>query len=339
MKAKVIHIAGSKGKGTTAWLIAKGLLESGKRVGLFTSPFLLDESEMIRVDGQAISKNDLSRLLDEVNDSGEFSEFEALTEVAFRYFEEKDCEYAVLECGWGGKRDATNKAENKVLTLLAHVELEHTQVLGKSLKEITQEKLGIVRPGVPLLVCVNQEAEVMDTIEEKRDELGFSEELAPIEELGHHHPESAGLALYALEKLGITLTKEMRETLENLVIPGVFEIVKFRNHTLILDGAHTYDSIHSLQERVLKYATDNGLDEPVWAIHTLNDKPSDLWTSFPRNRTLWVHLEHERASPAPEELPVSTVDKIFRELALEQEPRLLVFSGTFRLVAEIKKVL
>jgi dihydrofolate synthase/folylpolyglutamate synthase len=336
LDASVIHIAGSKGKGTTATLLAKILEMNGKRVGLFTSPAVMDVEEMISVNGKCVTTLELQNLLDRVRELGvKLSVFEEQTLAALLYFQEQHCDYVVLECGWGGRDDATNLVENKVLTLLTHVELEHTDVLGKTLEEITVNKLGICRPGVPLLTVPTQSEEVLRTIASA----GQEPLIAGSYEVGHHHPESAGLAIMAADLLGCSIDSVLHEALANLVIPGRFEIIQHGNHTLILDGAHTYDSIEYFLQRANDYAWQHELPEPFFAIHVLKDKRADLWELFPRNRTVWVPLVDERAGTRPEGLSEKPVEEIFEQLRVETLPQLVVFCGSFKLVAAVKRVL
>lgn len=331
LHAKVIHIAGSKGKGTTALLLAKILELSGHKVGLFTSPFLFSEEEMIQINGENISKADLDRL--RVGLDG--SEFENQTEAAFLYFNEQECDYVVLECGWGGAMDATNTVENKNLTILTHIELEHTEVLGDTVEKITKEKLGICRPGVPLLTVASQVPAVFETIENA----GLEPILVPAVDLDDHHPESAGLAMAAAEHFGITVTPEIHAELENLKVPGRFEVLKWDKHTLILDGAHTYDSVLYLREKVLEYTLHHGLGDPFWAIHFLKDKAPGLNKLFVRNHTVWIDLDDERAGTAPEDLNAVSIDEFLESLEIEPAGRLVIFVGSFKLVAGVKREL
>lgn len=335
LDASVIHIAGSKGKGTTATLLAKILELSGKKVGLFTSPPISGVEEMIQVNGKRITTLELQNLFERVREAdASLSPFEEQTLAALLYFQEQRCQYVVLECGWGGKNDATNIVENKVLTLLTHIELEHTEVLGKTLREITLNKLGICRPGVPLLTLPTQADEVFDTIQEA----GFTPLIAPAFEVGHHHPESAGLAVMAADMLGIPMDSVIYEELEKMVIPGRFEILSFGKHTVILEGAHTYDSISFFLERLHSYEQEHGLPSPLLAIHILKDKPKDLWKLFPRSKTVWVPLEDARAGKKPRALQEETVQEVLSRVARMPKPQLLVFCGSFKLVAELKKM-
>ena len=178
-------------------------------------------------------------------DGREISKFEEITLAAYLYFKEENCDYVVVETGIGGRLDSTNIVDNKILTILTHIELEHQEILGDSIDKITREKLGISRPGVPLLTPSNQHLNVMEEISKS----GLTPVLCSSFELGNHHPEACGLAFYALDLLGITVDARIIERMKNLLIPGHFEIKKLGIHTLLLDGAHTFDSIQSLHEK------------------------------------------------------------------------------------------
>ena len=334
LDASVIHIAGSKGKGTTATLLAKILGLHGKKVGLFTSPALLAVEEMISINSVPISTLDLQNLFDRIRElDSTISPFEEQTLAALLYFQENHCEYVVLECGWGGLNDATNIVENKLMTLLTHVELEHTEVLGKTVEEITRNKLGICRPDVPLITVPTQPEEVFETIKAE----SYEAMIAGAYDVGHHHPESAGLAIMTADLMGMSIDSVIHEELAKLVLPGRFEIVPFGVHTLILDGAHTYDSIEFFLERVNEFVWQHGFAEPYFGIHILKDKAEDLWRLFPQARTVWVPIEDERAGVKPEELSEKMVAEILEQLRGESEPQLMVFCGSFKLVAGAKR--
>lgn len=336
LDASVIHIAGSKGKGTTATLLAKIFELHGKKVGLFTSPVVLAVEEMITINSVPISTLDLQNLFDRIRElDSTLSPFEEQTLAALLYFQENHCEYVVLECGWGGRDDATNIVENKLMTLLTHIELEHTEVLGKTVEEITKNKLGICRPDVPLITVPTQPEEVFETIRAE----GYEAMIAGAYDVGHHHPESAGLAIMTADLLGMSIDSVIHEELAKLVIPGRFEIVPFGVHTLILDGAHTYDSIEFFLERVNEFVWKHGLPDPYFGIHILEDKQADLWELFPQARTVWVPLEDERAGRRPEKLSEKTIEGIFEQLGAEKEPQLVVFCGSFKLVAGVKRAM
>jgi dihydrofolate synthase/folylpolyglutamate synthase len=336
LSVPIVHIAGSKGKGTTATLLATIVQNNGTKVGLFTSPALLHDEESIQVDGAEISSEDLDRLKEKVIAVDKtLTEFEVLTLAALSFFEEQACELVILECGWGGRFDATNIVDKKALTILTHVELEHTEVLGKTVSEITRNKLGIYRPGVPLLTVADQAPEVFLEMENE----GIVPLLAPSYELGHHHPESVGLAVMAADLLGFFFDSVIQEALKNLVIPGRFEFVSFGAHTLLLEGAHTFDSLSYFLLKLQEFQREHLLPEPFFAIHILKDKPQELIELFPHQRTVWVPLQEERAGEKPQSLSGAQVKDIFGDLLREKVPQFWVFVGSFRLVAEVKRSL
>lgn len=335
MKAKLVHISGSKGKGSTAHLIAAGLHFAGKKVGLFSSPALLDDTEMIQVNGEKISRDKYDRLFEHFKKKG-LSDFEAQTEAAITYFEAQNCEIVVMECGWGGSIDATNTVElEKVLTILTHIELEHTEVLGKTLTAITREKLGICRPDIPLLTPKKQAPVVLKEIKKKKVPTTFVSQ----KKIGTHHPESAGLAWEALKHLGVPQNQKLLQHLAELEIPGRFEVISFGVHKLILDGAHTADSLKFVNKKAADWAKDHKFKNPSYAVHTLKDKNENLWKIFSEQEVTWVPLTHERASEGPQEIPHENVKKILKSLRSNPKKRMVVFTGSFRLVAEVKREL
>lgn len=338
INSKIIHIAGSKGKGTVAYILNEALKNRGFKVGLFTSPALFCYEEMIQINSKEISNERLLQILAEVKLASigyELSKFEEITLAALLYFERENCDYVILEVGLGGRLDSTNIVEKKELTILTHIELEHVEILGDSIEKIANEKLGICDKDVFLLTPFGQSLEVFKAIEEK----GLNYKKTPLFEIGYLNPESVGLAFAALDYLNIALSAEEIEKIKALQIPGRFEIRKFGIHTMILDGAHTFDSIINLQKNVLHFAQTKGLPEPIWVVHILKDKPKDILDLFDANRTLWVNLNHERASKAPSELVSTNAEDLLSSLVKDEIPKLIIFAGSFRLVAAIKELL
>jgi dihydrofolate synthase/folylpolyglutamate synthase len=325
LSAPVVHIAGSKGKGSTAFILSKIMEMSGITVGLFSSPHIMDIRECVRINGEPVERL-------EIEEHDGLSEFELLFLEALKTFEAEACDLIILECGWGGAKDATNLVDEKVLCILTHVELEHTEVLGNSVTEITREKLGICRPGVPLITSSTQAQEVFEVMEE----MGITPILAPSFEMGHHHPESVGMAVAAAEQLGITMTAEMFKVIENLQLPGRFEVIHFGIHTLVLDGAHTYDSVQFVESQIREYAMGEELPEPIWAIHFLKDKSEELPKLFARNRSVWLTLEDERAGTCPDGFQEIGVNKFLAQLKADPVPKCIGILGSFRLVKSIK---
>jgi dihydrofolate synthase/folylpolyglutamate synthase len=153
---KTVHIAGTKGKGSTAAMVAAILKAAGYCTGLFTSPHLYSWQERIQINRRPVAQKDFARLVnlarphvEEINNSARFgclTTFEVLTAIAFLYFREKGTAFQVLETGMGGRLDATNVVKPDVC-ILTSISLDHTQVLGDTLAKIAGEKAGIIKPG------------------------------------------------------------------------------------------------------------------------------------------------------------------------------------------------
>jgi dihydrofolate synthase/folylpolyglutamate synthase len=150
----VVHVAGTKGKGSVCALCASGLRAAGYRVGLYTSPHLQDYAERIQVDGQPISHDELVALLEEIKPSiekvHELTTFEITTALAFLYFSRKKVQAAVVEVGLGGRLDATNLVDPAV-SVITTLSYDHMAVLGDTLDKIATEKAGIIKPSKPVV--------------------------------------------------------------------------------------------------------------------------------------------------------------------------------------------
>jgi len=149
-----IHIAGTNGKGSCSHTIASILQEAGYRVGLFTSPHLVDFRERIRVNGEKISEEYVMNFIDQERDFFEPLHptfFELTTALAFKYFAEQRVEVAVIEVGLGGRLDCTNIIQPD-LSIITNISFDHTQFLGNTLAKIAGEKAGIIKHGVPVVI-------------------------------------------------------------------------------------------------------------------------------------------------------------------------------------------
>lgn len=191
---RCLHIAGTKGKGSTCAFIACILRESGYRVGLYTSPHLSDFRERIRIltpDSKnkntasdfegLITQEELNRLtgklkpaIDRYNKNSEYgplSFFEVYTALAFAYFKEKEVDFVVLETGLGGRLDATNVV-NPLICAITPISYEHTQKLGNTLKEISREKAGIIKSSCAIVITAPQEKEALLVLSDKCASVG-----------------------------------------------------------------------------------------------------------------------------------------------------------------------
>ena len=164
LKSKTVHITGTKGKGSTAAMIASVLSASGYVTGLFTSPHLLTMRERIQINGQLISETELAAGVERLKPVvtalinspgwgyGALTTFELLTALAFTYFAEKRVDYQVVEVGLGGRLDATNVVQSQV-AVITSISLDHEDILGHSLEKIAREKSGIIKPDITVVMA------------------------------------------------------------------------------------------------------------------------------------------------------------------------------------------
>jgi dihydrofolate synthase/folylpolyglutamate synthase len=228
---KSIHVAGTNGKGSCSHMLAAILQRAGYRVGLYTSPHLVDFCERIRVDGEPIPQ---SYVVDFVEEGQQFFEslgasfFEITTAMAFKYFAEKNIDIAVVEVGLGGRLDSTNII-TPIVSLITNISLDHTDLLGSSLEQIAMEKGGIIKKGVPVIVgettpetrpifeALAQEVEAPIVFAEEHAEVLSS---TPRPEGGYHYT-TRHLGEFDCELGGFYQPKNM-----NTVLPVLNELVK-----------------------------------------------------------------------------------------------------------------
>ena len=175
---KVIHVAGTNGKGSTSRYIYSALKAEGYKVGLYTSPFLEVFNERIEMDGEYISDADLAAYTDRVlecvkviTQRGDQSptEFEVITALAFLYFKEKGADFVVLEVGLGGRGDSTNVVEKPLVSVIVSTSFDHTDRLGNTIAEIAAEKAGIIKQGCPVVTSATDQ-EALDVIKAAAEE-------------------------------------------------------------------------------------------------------------------------------------------------------------------------
>ena len=150
----IIHVAGTKGKGSVCSMLASALQAAGFKTGLYTSPHLIRFNERIMVDGKMITDQEIidltNRFIEPVNAVGHVSSFEMMTAMAFAYFRDQKVDIAVVETGLGGRLDATNIV-TPILSIITSISYDHTGFLGNTIEAIAGEKAGIIKPGVPVI--------------------------------------------------------------------------------------------------------------------------------------------------------------------------------------------
>lgn len=256
---KVIHVAGTNGKGSTCAMIDAVARSAGYRCGLFTSPHLIDYRERIRVSGEMIPEDACAAMLTELRVLCEAMDphptfFEITLALAMRWFRERECEVIVLETGMGGRLDATTAVPADVCAITP-VGLDHMQWLGGTVEEIAAEKAGIFIEGKPVL-SAPQEPGVRRVLEmeanERRAPLKFVEEPltgCPVALTGPHQRWNAALALECLHAARLRLDYEVvRYGLSRVSWPGRFERRVHAGREIVLDGAHNPQGAAALAE-------------------------------------------------------------------------------------------
>ena len=298
---KFIHIAGTNGKGSVCALISNILISSGKNTGLFISPYIIDFCERIQVNGQFISKSALAEFTEKVccalqninkKHLCEITEFEFITAVAMLYFKYKECDVVVLETGLGGRFDATNSVENKIVTVITHIALDHMAVLGDDIEKIAFEKCGILRKNVPLITSSNQSEKAKKTICEIAKQKGAPLIIADLEQaknvcagikqtkfeymgikaecplLGKHQVENITCAVRTALFMGIE-KKFIENGIKNTFFPARLEVVS-ASPLIIIDGAHNPDGA----EVLCNFLKENKII-PVTVLGMMKDKNTD----------------------------------------------------------------
>jgi dihydrofolate synthase/folylpolyglutamate synthase len=256
---KVIHVAGTNGKGSTCALIDSVARAGGNRTALFTSPHLIDFRERIKISGNEISEEECAALLTEVRALCERLDphptfFEITLAIAMRWFREQEAELIVLETGMGGRLDATTAVPADVCAITP-IGLDHVQWLGDTLEKIAFEKAGIFIEGKPA-ISSPQAPEARRVLEQEANE-----QRAPLSFVGQalngygiglpgeHQKWNAALALECLHAAGLRLDYEtVQHGLASVRWPGRFEVVDHHGLRLVFDGAHNAEGAAVLAE-------------------------------------------------------------------------------------------
>ena len=195
-----IHVAGTNGKGSVSHMIASILQQAGYRTGLFTSPHLSDFRERIRVDGEMIPKQKVVNFVDKHEAKMrelDLSFFEMTAAMTFDYFDQSDVEVAVIETGLGGRLDATNLI-TPILSVVTNIGMEHTEFLGDTIEKIAQEKAGIIKKSVPVIIgqrSAEYDHVFMARAEELRSRLIFAEEAWTLNAVEHFDDDNQHFSL------------------------------------------------------------------------------------------------------------------------------------------------
>ena len=288
---KVFHIAGTNGKGSTAFMIASILEKAGYSVGLFTSPHVQEFNERIQIwDGEhkQISTEkyeELEKLVnnntDIVNQYGELHYFEKFTAIAYLYFAEMKPDYVILECGLGGRLDSTNTIENPLVSVITQIGLDHTEQLGNTIYKIAREKAGIIKVGVPVVsqTCDMNIKKIFSDIAKEHgsefiDANAFRSKYKKfsIGMYGAYQFDNAATAVKAIEAAGILVSqKEIEEGLAAAINPARFEVIG-NEPFWVLDGAHNIDAIKATIETIKYFNSKNHIKKYIIIFGCMRDK-------------------------------------------------------------------
>lgn len=284
-KTKVIHVAGTNGKGSFCAMLSAILRESGYTVGGFSSPALTEVTDSFRIDCEEVSKEDFAEIMTDIiplceDMDDKPTEFEVLTAFAYKMFSHKNCDIAVVECGMGGDTDSTNIISSPLLSVITNIAVDHTAFLGGTIQEIASHKAGIIKHNRPVLYGGNNTDAleiIKKTAEKNNSPLYVTEHsrlnivksgISGIEAVfdgtkkyscslvGEYQPYNIANVLTAVEVLrneGLNIPESAVEKgLASTKIHGRFEVFSL-NPPIIFDGSHNPDGIKQLSESIKKY--------------------------------------------------------------------------------------
>lgn len=321
---KIIHIAGTNGKGTVAKTINNALIDSGYKVGLFSSPWIDDYREQIQINNEFISEEEFASYVDKYKDN-DCTEFEFLTAIMYKYFADSKVDYAVVECGMGGKGDSTNVEESNI-SVITSISLDHTAFLGDTVEQIAEEKSGILRKNSTCVLYPNSDVEhIFD---------GKCKKLVKVKEQCNFKKNNFATANAVLKILGVPTVEQCAE------LPARQEYIG----NVMLDGAHNKNGAQALEPYL-----PNGKVTAV--IGMMKDKDVDGYLSIiaPHlNRIITTTPDNPRSMPA-EELKhlaqkyckdVVAVDSSNEAVALaKQDENFKLVCGSFYLAREVRNLI
>ncbi len=296
-----IHVAGTNGKGSTSTALSNIMKESGKKTGLFISPFVVDFRERIQINGEYISEEDLTYLTEKISLivpkiekelSDNITEFEFITALMFCYFKEQNCDIVVLEVGLGGRLDSTNVIKKPLASVITKIALDHIAVLGDTIEKIAFEKCGIIKEGCPVITSSLQNPVAYQVIKKNSGEKVspfYTADVSSVEGLevmpfgskftyknmqievnlpGSHQIENMVTVSKTALLLGCS-EDAIVNGISKTVFPARLEILS-KKPLVILDGAHNENGADVLAEYL-----DSNLLSPVAILGMMADKNCD----------------------------------------------------------------
>jgi dihydrofolate synthase / folylpolyglutamate synthase len=351
---KVIHVAGTNGKGSVCAMIDSISRAQGYRTGLFTSPHLVTFRERIRVNGDMISKDAVADGLTTIGNlvakwDPHPTFFEVVTALALRHFSNTRIEIVILETGLGGRLDATNAIQSNI-SVITPVDFDHEKWLGKTISEIAAEKAGIIKQGVPVVSASQRpeaEKEIRACAAKRRAPLEFvtkSYELTPIALAGFHQKQNAAVAIAALRaaKIDVDDSAIMRG-LSSIDWPARFQ--RWDERTII-DGAHNPAAARTLTETwresfgpqratlILAILSDKNLSGICEALAPIGD--SVLLPKIRSERAVNPGILAQTLSAITPSLPCSITTSVGEALELAgMKPSPILVTGSLHFAGEV----
>lgn len=293
---KIIHVAGTNGKGSVCSILSNILCKAGYKVGLYTSPHLFEYTERIKINNIDIPKEIFAQYVIDICElahlnSIHLTEFEILTAVAYKYYSDEKIDIAIIETGLGGRLDATNVISSNLLSIITSISIDHIDRLGDTIEKIAFEKAGIIKPNSNIVVSENNMGFKVISEVAKRQGAEISTPQAKVELLFENYTNHAlinnkkyefallGLwqkdnlelvveALRSLKAKGFTITDEaVKEGLKTVLWPARMQYVKDKN--ILIDGAHNLDGAKQLLKSIEYYFPDK---KRVWLYGSLDTK-------------------------------------------------------------------
>jgi dihydrofolate synthase/folylpolyglutamate synthase len=351
---KVIHVAGTNGKGSVCAMIDSICRAQGYRTGLFTSPHLVTFRERIRVNGDMISEDAVANGLTTIrnlvaNWDPHPTFFEVVTALALKHFSDAKVEIVILETGLGGRLDATNAIQSDV-SVITPIDFDHEKWLGKTIFEIAAEKAGIIKPKVPV-VCAPQRAEAEEVIRARATKCGAPLQFvakpydkAPIALAGLHQEQNAALAIAALRAAKIDIDDSaIARGLAFIDWPARFQ--RWDERTIV-DGAHNPAAVRTLSET---WRENFGNQRATLVLAVLSDKdlrgicealaPISEFVLLPKIRSERAADPEELARVLPNitpPLPYSITQSVDEALARARaKPNPILITGSLHFAGEV----
>lgn len=362
---KIIHVAGTNGKGSVCSTIANILTHNGYKTGLYTSPHLVEYTERIKINNEQISKDDFTNYIENVCaiadvNNIDLTEFEILTVAAYKYFYDSKVDFAIMETGLGGRYDATNVCKQPVVSVITSISLDHTDRLGDTTDKIAYEKAGIVKEnskvvvnsdniGLNVIERVSKEKNakliiakdnINTTFENGINYVVYNEKKYEFPLLGLYQRQNLSLIFKTIEELPCKISEEgLREGLKTVKWNARLQYIKDKN--LIIDGAHnpaaaaelkkSLDYYFKNQKRIFIYSTINTKDYVSIAKILFN----------PEDEIYYLNFNYKTAVPFEEYKKKVNFLSNIKQINKENIPSVLeknglkILTGSFYMIGEI----